>query len=907
MRKVAVLVLVGLFFTGCKTSFKSSFRDFNAYYNTFYNAKKSYNAGLEKSESQQREYNPLQPIRIYQTPLGAGATDFQNAIDKGADILRKYDGTKWVDDALEIIGKSYFFRREYFSAEQKFEELYLTTEETELKQRAVFWKGRVLLELEAHNRGVQYLTDELSNIEGNWKRRLDHQIQVVLAEHYVEREDFVNAIDLLVASVPELPRKEEKERGYFLIGQLYEYLGDPEGAFNAYDRVEDFYTDYDIQYEALKKKAEVARVLGRTEEAYKVFSKMARDDKNTEFISQLNYELARTEEERGNYRRAEKIYIDILRDPIIRPEPITRALVYNGLAELYRFHFNNYSQAAAYYDSSASVNVSAELLPEEYQASENAQSFGEYAGLKEELALKDSLLWLGNLPQAEFDSVLKVLEQQKREELARLQREQEQRRNTLVNVNNQGGSQTQDQNSAENGFLNYKNPVLLAEASQQFRAYWDNRPLVDNWRLSSLLVANTEQENSTETDGIANESHNSTEVFINIDLSNIPFTESDQDSMKNEIASLNYQLANLFFLSLNLPDSAEIYFNKVLEERPESSVAPVTLYSLSELYSIQNEGQKALEKAQQLVEKYPGTVYAERVINDYNLAVPDSVNQEVISPREKYLAITEDELMPDSVRIKALKQFEVDNRPGALAGKAQFNVVQSYMKLGKQQEGFTADFNEWREQHQLWERELQNFEVLKDSSQQALSDTTLNESEREFFESISDSTLTKPDLSEYFPYQGQYWDSTRSAIDLYLVHYSDLPEAGQVQRLNTEFGLPAEDEVQRPDQTEESLVEYSEYLSCSDLNEELFVRGGMDGFMRNIQLPGDLRQQSIAFLFFVNERGIIDEFKLSSQAQNQELIDTFVEAIDQNLTFEPILVEGQAAKVQCEVTFPLNN
>ncbi len=237
MRRILSVVLVMMIFMGCKSSFKSNFTDFNAYYNTFFNAKKSFNIGEEKSENQARDYNTLQPLRIYETPLGAGAADFQNAIDKGADILRKYEDSKWVDDALLIIGKSYFYRKEYFSADQKFDEIYLSSVNDEIKQNAVLWKGRVLLELELYNQGVQYLTEQLALLEGEWVKGIEFQVQTVLAEHYVERENWVNALDQLNTSVKKLPKKEYKERGFFLIGQLNEILGDSEAAFDAYNEV----------------------------------------------------------------------------------------------------------------------------------------------------------------------------------------------------------------------------------------------------------------------------------------------------------------------------------------------------------------------------------------------------------------------------------------------------------------------------------------------------------------------------------------------------------------------------------------------------------------------------------------------------------------------------------------------
>lgn len=906
MRKLTGIILVIIFLTGCKTSFKSNFRDFNAYYNTFYNAKKSFNLGQQRSEEQARKYNTLQPIRIHETPLGAGAGDFQNAIDKGADILRKYDETKWVDDALEIIGKSYFYRKEYFSADEKFDELYISSENEVMKQRAVYWKGRVLLELRVHNQGVQYLTEQLSLYDGEWKEGLEFQVRAVLAEHYVERKNWVNAIDQLIISVPNLPKKAYRERGYFLIGQIHEILGNNEEAFEAYDQVTKNYTNYDIQFEAQKKKAEVARALGNSEDAFKVFSSMVRDDKNTEFISELNYELGKTEQDRGNYKKAEEIYIDILRDPRTKPGPVTRARVYYGLAEINRFEYNNFELAAAYYDSSAQVNVSREELPEDYNADELAVSFGEYARLKNEIHLQDSLLWLGLLPQDEFDSVLVVLENQKREEIARLQKEQEERRNTLINVNAPGAQNDQQQNAERNGFLSHKNPVLIAEASQQFNAVWGGRPLVNNWRVSSLIVNEVlaqSQENENNS-GISRGNNN--QAFINIDLSGIPFTPGEQDSVREDLASLNYELGNLFFLSLNLTDSAETYFKKVLEERPESKVAPVSLYSLSELYAIKNENEKAEETAKELLNKYPNSIYADRVIETYGFERLDAVEETEQDPKKDYFAIIENESLSDTSKAISLVGFEVENRGTMIAARALYDAIQTYIVVAKKDSGFTENLKTWNQANTNWENSLEKLSSLKDSARIALADTNLTLSDSLYYSGLLDSTLTQPDFREVFPYRGEYWDSTRSSITIFLANYSQSVLVGQIKTLNSEFSLPEEPIQENPiENVEPDLNPSTEYLSCTEIEQEVYIRGGTDNFLNTVNFPEEFQEKEISFLFFINIRGIVDEFKLSSETQTQELIDAFITAIDQSLTFDPVLVEGEAAPVSCEVTFNL--
>ncbi len=907
MRRLIGIILVTLFLTGCKTSFKSNFRDFNAYYNTFYNAKKSFNLGQKRSEEQGRNYNTLLPIRIHETPMGAGSGDFQNAIDKGADILRKYDETKWVDDALEIIGKSYFYRREYFSADEKFEELYLTSENEVMKQRAVYWKGRALLELKIHNQGVQYLTEQLSLFDDSWKEGLEFQVRAVLAQHYVERENWVNAIDQLTISVPKLPKKAYKERGYFLIGQIHEILGNNDEAFEAYDQVTKNYTNYDIQFEAQKKKAEVARALGKSDEAYKVFSSMVRDDKNTEFISELNYELGKTEQDRGNFDRAEEIYINILRDPRIKPGAVTKARVYNGLAEINRFEYNNFEQAAAYYDSASGVNANREELPEEYNANELAISFGEYARLKEEIFLQDSLLWLGLLPQNKLDSVIVELENKKREEIERLKQEQEERRNTLVNVNSSENQNNRGQNAERNGFLSHKNPVMLADASQQFNAIWQGRPLVDNWRLSSLIVNEVIEQNE---EGKANGGGASTgenQVFINIDLSSVPFTPKEQDSVRNYIASLNYELGNLFFLSLNLPDSAETYFKKVLEERPNSTVAPVSLYSLSELYSIRKEDDKARETAKELLDIYPGSIYADRVIETYGFERPDIINETEQNPMEEYFGLVENEELSDTLKSVLLTEFEKEYRGEKIGARALFDAIHGYIMIAKKDSGFTFDLSMWNQFNNEWEESINEFERVQDSARIALVDTNLTVSDSLYFSGVLDSTLTKPDFGDYFPYRGEYWDSTRNSIQIFLENYPQSVYVGQVGTLDVEFALPVDPVDENIVENEEpELNPSTEYLSCTELQQDVYIRGGTNNFLNSVRFPDGVDDDEISFLFFINMRGIIDEFKLSSETQNQELIDSFIVAIEQNVSFDPVLVDGEATPVSCEVTFNLN-
>src|SRR5690606_24642966 len=116
-----------------------------------YNAEVSYEKGHKLIREQQVTYNPARPIRAHLTPVRAGQADFERAIEKGANILRKYPDSRWADDALELIGRSYFMLGQYFSADIKFNEVLMASSNPVMRQRAILWKGLVFLETNRSN------------------------------------------------------------------------------------------------------------------------------------------------------------------------------------------------------------------------------------------------------------------------------------------------------------------------------------------------------------------------------------------------------------------------------------------------------------------------------------------------------------------------------------------------------------------------------------------------------------------------------------------------------------------------------------------------------------------------------------------------------------------------------------
>lgn len=905
MRNIILWISVLVLMSGCSTSLKSNWKNFNAYYNTFYNAEKSFESGLRKNLAQNRQYNPLEPIRIHPVPLNAGAQDFDKAIEKAADILRRHDDTKWVDDALFLIGRSYYYRQDYFSADQKFRELYITTDDPEMQFRSTLWQGRVYLDMELYTEGVAFLNEQINDYEGLWSEKYKAEAQVLLAQHQVGLENWQAAADQLLQGLPDLEEKGYRERGYFLLGQLYERLNEYEAAYRAYEEVQNHFSEYRIQYLAQRKRAEVARKLGRNDLAFSIFDDMIRDDKNIEYRSELDFELARTEHERQNYRQAQDLYNNVLHNSNSQPPAEIKARAYYGLAEIQRYGYDNFTKAAVYYDSAAQVNVSANRLPEDFDAQSLAESFGNYARIKSEISLQDSLLTLGQLSQTERDSVLAGIRLQRIQELENQRKEQQQQRDQLVMFD--GDNENQTTQNTTNGFLNENSPVMQQSVRQQFYATWGDRPLADHWRVRSMIRASTYTDEIDENELLAEE----TELFnIEIDLSRVPFTKEEQDSVRQMIAAYDYELGNLFFLSLNMPDSAAHYFEKAIERPSDNNINIVSLYSLSELYFIEGNERKAREYANRLINDHPRTAYAKRLAEQYGIASGDEQQTwSEIDPVQRYSQIINDDSLGSVEKAERLFDFSLTFSSSEVASRAQFGSIQLYMAAAKEDSAYQKKLNRWINLNEEYEKASGKLEALQDSARAMLSDTTISSDQRKQYQVLIDSTLKKQDISTVFPYDGIYWDKARTVIDTFLRMFPDSEWQPRVARLHTELQLPGKEQEggdEGPAERSSAGIPSDGYRSCVDIGEKLSVRGGLQQFVNEIDITDDFDIAELRYQFKVNQRGIVEEYNLLTDDVPEYLIDIFTQQIEESLSFEPVLYEGQAISLVCEVAFPIN-
>lgn len=925
------LIILLLFALGCSTAVKKRWNNFSAYYNTYYNAYQNFENGKRKIDDQKRQINPEQPLRIYPEPINTGKQDFEVAIEKGANILREFPESKWVDDALLLIGKSYFFMSQYFAADQKFKELYNTAEDKKLIPLAVFWSGRVMHEMDQFNVGIDYLVDELNNDEIDWQNDDQAKVEAIIGQLYTELELWESAASWLRTALDDMPANEHRARANFLYGQVLEKLNQPNNAFAAYQAVEKDHPFYNLVYQAQRKQAEMARKIGEHERAYEIFEKMSKDDKNFDIQSELRYEMAKTLQVMGKYEGAKELYYDVIHKSQTKPSTEVLAKSYYGIAEIYRHGLSNYKKAAAYYDSAATQRANQQRLPEDFEAQYLSQVFGDYRELANQAHLIDSLMWLGSLSDAKLDSVVEELKKQKLAEIQRQEKLRQQQANTafVASGNRQQQQQAQERQvqQGSGSFLNYRDADLVRKARQEFMAIWGQRPLVDNWRRIEEARRIQAQQDTT-----ANANNSLTDAgefsqtrFVSINLDNVPFTKEQRMQRRDELARIHFKLGNLFFLSLNKPDSAEYHYKKVIQEYPKSEVTPKAMYSLSELYFVNEQTNQARAWADTLLSNYPNTTFAYRLRERFDIErVEANITNETVvdSAYQEYIEIQS--AKPDMTTQEQARKYKIyaQNHPNSsYAPMALFDAVQEYMKTAKKDSVYHNNAQKWFSSKEKWNKKQQHLKAQKDSARTLLQDTTvtLNDEKRAFWQSVLDSSLTKPDFSEHFPYQGALWDSTRNTLSTLTQKYPNFNKIEQARLLQSELKVPEaikqksvatepESAGQNMNSDSTSVVEQKIY-SCEELGISPKVIGGLESFAQSIDYPPVMRSLSLSgelpYSVVINKEGLVEKVSFTGQQSNTRIEEVITVALQKSISFQPILKEGNPVKARCSIKVPI--
>ena len=157
-----------------------------------------------------------------------------------------------------------------------------------------------------------------------------------------------------------------------------------------------------------------------------------------------------------------------------------------------------------------------------------------------------------------------------------------------------------------------------------------------------------------------------------------------------------------------------------------------------------------------------------------------------------------------------------------------------------------------------------------------------------------------------FPYRGEYWDKARINLDLFISNFRNSKLLPRVKVLKNELQKPVENEPgnQGNPEIENEAVSSNENLFCSELEPTPLIRDGLDDFLSKIEYSTTVNDRVI-YLLNVNQRGVVEEYNIVSEDVDENVERSFNSAIENDLTFEPLIIDGEAVQFQCKFQFPL--
>jgi len=276
--RIAAVLLVALAGpTGC------------AYFNTLYNAEQKY----KEAQMQKEAADPDRPqISKSEERL------YTDAFEKAAKVVKYYPDSKYVDDALLLMGKASFEKGDYSTALRKFDEILTFYPESKLVAEALVMKGRTL----AATRDYEAAVTALQAAETIDRKELRDEVVYFLGvvregqgETEIAQQRYAQVVDRHEGS-------DWYSEAGLRAGDIALDRSDPGAAVAFYEKVRKHGRTPDERYRGGMRKGEALLELGEYERARKTFEEVGKktldlDDRGQAMLMRAKSQMAADNEE----------------------------------------------------------------------------------------------------------------------------------------------------------------------------------------------------------------------------------------------------------------------------------------------------------------------------------------------------------------------------------------------------------------------------------------------------------------------------------------------------------------------------------------------------------------------------------------------------------------------------------
>ncbi|MFQ5628517.1 MAG: tetratricopeptide repeat protein [bacterium] len=325
--------------TMCNTSYKfiilailSSLLFSCAYFNTYYNTKKYFKEALEENKK-----------RTTDRPTATERQKFDQTISQASKVLQLYPNSKYVDDALLVLGESFYHIEEYRKAERKFQELIELFPNSEVIDDAQLWLAKTQLQLQRYDIAQTDLQVILQKTKNN---RIKNQAQFWLAESFLSQENFVEASREFNKALTQIKDSELKIKTYQRLGECYSKLNSNHQAAESFHQAAKRSKNPDKQFNLNLQYAKALIAAEKPDKSVDLLNKLIAANDQHKQVSMAKLELANSYLAMKADEKAIELYNEIIE---IHPRTTAAAGAYLALAQYDEKILQNYETAEKNY------------------------------------------------------------------------------------------------------------------------------------------------------------------------------------------------------------------------------------------------------------------------------------------------------------------------------------------------------------------------------------------------------------------------------------------------------------------------------------------------------------------------------------------------------------------------------
>ena len=311
------------------------------YFNTFYNGRKAFNqAESARKASLSKGREVIQSTR------------YQIAVDKSLKVIENHPNSGYYDDALFILGVSYYYLKQYGKSERRLRELMANYQDSKYYDDATLYLAKTKLLQEDESDATEIFEDIF---QGDYKKSFKSEAALALGQYYFDSKEYDKAEPYLLAIRDSLGNDLEQRRAQNFIadGQFIQF--DFGAALGSYLQLLGMDLDDKGKYRALYQSAVCSYRLQRIQDGMDYLNKLINDDIYYDSLSVLRLKLAEGYELDGELLLAEVIYQEVAEESKINLQ-VAEANYNLGL--IYQFEYDDLTTAKEYYDAAVKANRS---------------------------------------------------------------------------------------------------------------------------------------------------------------------------------------------------------------------------------------------------------------------------------------------------------------------------------------------------------------------------------------------------------------------------------------------------------------------------------------------------------------------------------------------------------------------